>query len=154
MTTTTSASHRRLRQFRNILVSLAFVASIQAAEKIVWKPMERASLKIDDKPQKIWNVYRAEKEKKEPLLLVQIWRRYLLVNYRDREIYDLDPSKLEHKDKDLLWSEADKPAKPVPTEDWLVRDVGPLKRIRVKLAAEGRFLEVQIPTQPDLRPFY
>ena len=66
----------------------------------------------------------------------------------------LDPSKLEHKDKDLLWREADKPAKPILTEDWLVRDVGPLKRIRVKLAAEGRFLEVQIPTQPDLRPFY
>jgi len=143
-----------LRCSGGIVVLLAIVASIQAAEKIVWKPMERASLKINDKPQKIWNVYFVQKEKKELLLLVQVWRRYLLVNYRDREIYDIDPAKLERKDKDLLWSEADKPAKPVPTEDWLVRDVGPLKRIRVKLTAEDRVLEVQIPIQPDYRPFY
>lgn len=152
MTTTQSVLQRRLRRFRNILLSLAMVTSLHAAEKIVWKPMERASLKINDKPQKIWNVYHMEK--REPVLLVQIWRRYLLVNYRDREIYDIEPSKLERKDKDLLWSEADKPAKPVPTEDWLVRDVGPLKRIRVKLSAEDRVLEVQIPIERDMRPFY
>jgi hypothetical protein len=123
-----------------------------AADKIVWKPPERSVLRIDDRPAKIWNVYRAEK--KEYLILVQLGRRFLLLDTREHLIYELDPAKLEHKDKDVLWREADKPAKPLPTADWNVRDVGPARRIRAKLSAEGRALDLEVPVKPDLRQFY
>ncbi len=134
------------------VVMLAAAASFAAAERIVWKPLERAVLKVDEKPARTWNVFRAEK--KAHLLLVAIGRRYLLLDVRARQIYELDPGKLERKDKELFWREADKPAKPMPTADWTIRDIGPVRRIRAKLAAEGRVLEVQVPIPPDLRQFY
>ncbi len=134
-----------------LAVVLATCAAL-AADKIVWKPVERAVLKVDDRPARIWNVYRAEK--KDHLVLVQLGRRYLMLDYRAKEIYELDLAKLERKDKELLWYEADKPAKPLSTADWSVRDTGPLRRIRATLSDEGRVLEVQVPIQPDLRQFY
>src|SRR2546425_9993568 len=119
---------------------------------IVWRPVEQAILKLDDRPARIWNVYRAEK--KDHLVLVQLGRRFLMVDYHEREIYELAPEKLERKDKELLWNAADKPSKPMATTDWFVRDAGRVRRIRAKLADEGRVLEVQVPIQPDLRGLY
>jgi len=127
--------------------------AILAADKIVWKPLENAVLRIDDRPAKTWNVYRAEK--KAHLVLVQLGRRFLMLDIRAQEIFELDPAKLERtKNKTLLWREADKPSKPLPTADWTVRDVGPAKRIRTKLSAEGRVVDLQVPIRPDLRQFY
>ncbi len=134
------------------LTDFGALAKDPAQEKIVWKPLERATLRIDDRPVKIWNVYAAEK--KEHLVLVQLGQRFLLLDTRDRRIFELDSAKLAHKDKDLLWHEADKPAKPLPTADWTVRDVGPARRIRAKLTAEGRVVDVQVPIKPDLRTLY
>ena len=146
-----------LKRLLNIGLTLGVAASLAvgaawAAEKIVWKPLDRVLLKVDEKPARIWSVYHVDK--KDNLLLVALGRRYLLLDIREHQIYELDPSKLERRDKDLLWREADRPAKPLPTDDWTVRDVGPARRIRAKLASEGRVLEVQVPIQPDLRHFY
>jgi len=77
-----------------------------------------------------------------------------MVDYHEREIYELAPEKLERKDKELLWNAADKPSKPMATTEWLVRDAGRVRRIRAKLSDEGRVLEVQVPIQPDLRGLY
>ncbi|HEX2712196.1 MAG TPA: hypothetical protein VHM88_08240 [Candidatus Acidoferrales bacterium] len=134
------------------LVECGAQAKNPAQERIVWKPLERATLRIDDRPVKIWNVYGAEK--KEHLILVQLGQRFLLLDTRARQIFELEPASLERKDKDLLWHEADKPAEPLPTGDWTVRDVGPARRIRAKLTAEGRALDVQVPIKPDLRQWY
>jgi len=146
-----------LKRSLNIGLTLGVAASLAvgaawAAEKIVWKPLDRVLLKVDEKPARIWSVYHVDK--KDNLLLVALGRRYLLLDIREHQIYELDPAKLERRDKDLLWREADRPAKPLPTDDWTVRDVGPARRIRAKLASEGRVLEVQVPIQPDLRHFY
>jgi len=146
-----------LKRSLNIGLTLGVAASLAvgaawAAEKIVWKPLDRVLLKVDEKPARIWSVYHVDK--KDNLLLVALGRRYLLLDIREHQIYELDPAKLERRDKDLLWLEADRPAKPLPTDDWTVRDVGPARRIRAKLASEGRVLEVQVPIQPDLRHFY
>ena len=137
-----------------VLCTIPFGAQAKnpAQEKIVWKPLERATLRIDDRPVKVWNVYGAEK--KEHLILVQLGQRFLLLDTRARQIFELDPATLERKDKDLLWREADRPATPLPTGDWTVRDVGPVRRIRAKLTAEGRALDVQVPIKPDLRQWY
>jgi len=140
------------RALPTLLLILALATSALAADKVVWKPLENAVLKIDERPAKIWNVYRAEK--KDHLLLVTLGQRFLMLDVKEHEIFELDPTKVERKDKELLWHEADKPSKPLPTADWVVRDAGRARRIRARLAAEGRVLEVQVPIQVNLRGLY
>ena len=120
-----------------------------AAEKIDWKPIPDAVLQIDTHPAKLWNLYRAGK-KSDPLLL-QLGTRMLVIYIRNQAVYEIKPEQLDHKGQDLLWREADKPEKPLPTSDWSTRDVGSAWRVRVKLATEGRLLDIQIPQVPDLR---
>ena len=77
-----------------------------------------------------------------------------MLDIKGRKIYELDPTKFEQKNNELLWHEADKPARPLPTADWVVRDAGRARRIRVRLADEGRVLEVQVPITQDFRSVY
>jgi hypothetical protein len=159
-------------------------ASAFGAERIVWKPVEAAVLKLDERPAKIWEVYRAEK--REHLLLVQVGSRFLMLDTRAHQIYELEPSALEAKGKELRWQKGRKrssetrlpggkaqqakrepgesigrgarPAgeseKLLPSSGWVVRDAGAAKMVRVRLDAEGRTLEIQLPQQPDLRRAY
>jgi hypothetical protein len=136
------------------VAGLLFVppANSRAADKIIWKPIPQVVLRIDDQAPKIWNVYRTGK-KADPLLL-QIGARLLVIYIHNQEVYEIKPEQVDHKGVNLLWSEADKPQKPLPTSDWSTRDVGSAWRIRVKLAAEGRTVDLQIPQLPDLRGLY
>jgi len=118
-------------------------------QKIVWKMIPDAILQVDSRAPKIWNVFQAGK-KFDPLLL-QIGSRYLVIYVRKMEVYEISSDHLERKGEDLLWRETDKPAKPIPTSDWSTKDVGSASRILVKLAAEGRIVDIQIPQVPDLR---
>jgi hypothetical protein len=118
-------------------------------EKIVWKSIPDAILQVDSRAPKIWNVFQAGK-KNDPLLL-QLGSRYLVIYVRNMEVYEIKPEQLGHKGEDLLWRESDKPAKPVATSDWGLKDVGSAMRILVKLADEGRILNVEIPKLPDVR---
>jgi hypothetical protein len=124
----------------------------QAADKITWKPLVNAILRIDDSPPKLWNLYHTGK-KIDPLLL-QLGARYLVIYVRNEAIYELAPSVLEHKGAELLWRESDKPDKPLATSDWSTRDVGSAWRVQVKLSVEGRRLDIEIPQMPDLRGLY
>lgn len=119
-----------------------------AAEKIVFKPFEGVVFRIDDRAPKLWTIYKPDKK---DLLLIQLGLRYLLLDAKEKRVYELDPAKLAHKGKDLVWDEADKPAEPLPTEDWLVREVGPARRIRVKLAGENRVFNIEVVLPPDQR---
>ncbi len=120
----------------------------RAAEKIVWKPLEAVILRIDDRAPKLWNVYKPDKK---DMLLVQLGSRFLMLDVREKRVYELDPQRLERKGRELVWNEADKPENPMPTEDWLVREVGPARRVRVKLSSEGRVFDLQIALPPDQR---
>jgi hypothetical protein len=117
------------------LAALLFLqaASSNAAgkEKIVWKPIPNAILQVDSRAPKLWNVFQAGK-KIDPLLL-QLGSRYLVIYVRNMEVYEIKPEQLEHKGEDLLWREADKPAKPLATSDWSIKDVGSASRILIKL---------------------
>ena len=118
-------------------------------DKIVWKPIPDAILQVDSRAPKVWNVFQAGK-KLDPLLL-QLGSRYLVIYARNMEVYEIKPEQLQHKGEDLLWREADKPANPAHTSDWSTKDVGSAMRILVKLADEGRLIDIQIPQMPDLR---
>jgi len=106
-------------------------------------------LRIDDRPVNEWNIYQAGK-KSNPLLL-ELGSRHLLVDEQRRQVFELASSKIVRKGADLYWALEDRPEKPLETSDWLVRDVGLAYRIKVRLVAEGRVLDLQIPHPLDLR---
>jgi len=143
--------HRAGQFFGFVGLCLLLVRVAQSAdkEKIVWKSIPDAILQVDSRAPKIWNVFQAGK-KTDPLLL-QLGSRYLVIYVRKMEVYEIKPEQLGDKGEDLLWRESDKPAKPVATSDWSTKDVGSAMRILVKLADEGRLLDIQIPQMPDLR---
>jgi hypothetical protein len=134
-----------------IIVGLLLVLTPTAycADKIVWKPIPDAILQIDTRPVKLWNLFQAGK-KIDPLLL-QLGARSLVIYVRNQEVYEIKPETLEHKGEDLLWNDSDKPAKPLATSDWSAKDIGSAWRVRVRLAGEGRLIDIQIPQVPDLR---
>jgi hypothetical protein len=128
---------------------LAITFGAHAAEKITWKPITDAVLRIDDRAPKQWSLYHAGK-KFDPLLL-QLGTRVLVIYVRNQMVYEIPSAKIDHKGEDLLWRETDKPEKPLAASDWSTRDIGSAWRVRVKLTEEGRLVDIQIPQMPDLR---
>lgn len=129
----------------------AFAPSTTAFAKekpLSWRPIEDALLRVNDAPPKEWSVYRTGK-KNEPLVL-QIGSRFLLIQSHDHQVFELDPAKIERKSKELLWSPADRPVKPLATSDWNVDDIGAAFVIKVKLDAENAVVDLQLPHPPDL----
>ena len=125
-------------------VMLATAALPAAAGKpSIWKPAQQAILRVDDQAVKEWDVFQVEK--KNDRLLVQLGGRFLLVDAAQQQVFELLPATIERKGAELLWDPADRPAKPLATSNWVVRDVGRALRIRVRLDAEGRALDLQVP---------
>ena len=131
---------------------LALTLSAHAAEKVTWKPIPDAVLRIDDRAPKQWSLFHAGK-KYDPLLL-QLGSRVLVIYVHNQAVYEIPPAQVEHKGEDLLWREIDKPVKLLATSDWSTRDIGSAWRVRVKLTEEGRLVDIQIPQMPDLRGLY
>jgi hypothetical protein len=128
---------------------LALTLGAQAAEKITWKLIPDAVLRIDERAPKQWSLFHAGK-KYDPLLL-QLGSRLLVIYVHNQIVYEIPSAQFEHKGEDLLWREADKPEKPLATSDWSTRDIGSAWRVRVKLTEEGRLVDIQIPQMSDLR---
>lgn len=75
----------------------------------------------------------------------------MVIYVRNMEVYEIKPEQLQQKGDDFLWRETDKPAKPLATSDWSIKDVGSASRILLKLVGEGRLINIEIPQMPDLR---
>jgi hypothetical protein len=129
----------------------AFAPSVSAFAKdkpLVFKPIEDALLRVNDAPPKDWEVYRTGK-KNAPLLL-QIGNRFLLLETSGHQVFELDPSKIEHKTGEVLWSPSDRPDKPLATSDWTVDDIGAAFIVKVKLQSENALVDLQIPHPPNV----
>jgi hypothetical protein len=113
-----------------------------------FKPIEDALLRVNDAPPKDWGVYRTGK-KNEPLLL-QIGNRFLLLEINNQQVFELDPSKIQHKNGELLWSPSDRPDKPLATSDWTADDIGAAFVIKVKLQNENALVDLQLPHPPNV----
>jgi hypothetical protein len=85
---------------------------------------------------------------------VRLWKRFLLVNVQDQEVFDIDPQKIKVSGDSAEWSLTDVPDKPIDTPDFLERNVGSMERIRFRLGKNGHFLELQIPLGMNGRPLY
>ena len=136
--------------FSLVIGAALFVGAAYAADKpVTWKPITQALLRVNDQPVKNWNVYE-ENKKGDPLLLA-MGDRYLLIQVHERKIFELPSAKIEHKGAELLWDPATLPAEPLATTEWLIKDVGFAYRLGVRLVAENRVVDLQLPHPMDLR---
>lgn len=133
------------------LAMLLFTTTSLAGDKTVWKPIEQALLKIDEKPVKLWTLYREEKDKHGKHLLLQLGARFLLIDTQSRAVEEFRPESFERHGKDLRQSRTGPPAKVLATGDWVLREAGLVRIIHVRLSDEGRVVEIQLPSLPDLR---
>jgi hypothetical protein len=113
-----------------------------------WKIIEDALFRVNDAPVKEWGVYQTGK--KRDLLLVQMDKRFLLVKIHEKQVFELDPAKIQHKTDELLWAPDDHPAQPLETTEWDANDTEAVYLIRAKLSAENRLLDIELPHQLDL----
>jgi hypothetical protein len=126
-------------------------AQADAGKKLTWHTLEFAIVKFNDSAPNSWNIYHSEKK---GVLLVRLWKRYLLVNVQDQEVFDIDPQKIKVTGDAVEWSWVDKPDKPIDTPDFVGRNVGTMERIKFRLGKGGHFLELQIPLGLNGRPLY
>jgi hypothetical protein len=143
--------HRFIPVAGILLLVLDLNAGLQTREKTVWKSVAFAIVKFNDQAPKSWNIYHTEKK---GLLLVRLWKRYLLVDMKEQEVYEIDPQTVKPHGEDVEWSTADSPAQPLEVSEWKERNLGQLERVAFRIGKEGHVLELQIPLKPDGKPAY
>lgn len=117
-----------------------------------WKSVAFAIVRFNDEAPQSWNIYHTSKR---GLLLVKLWKRYLLVNVADEQVFDIDPRSVKVQSDAVEWSTADAPAEPLEITDWKIRNVGPVQRVRFRLGKNpGHILELQLPLLPGGKPAY
>jgi len=134
-----------------ILASILAVSSLYSGEKIVWKPVKFAILRFNDDAPASWNMYHGEKR---GVLLVRLWKRYMLVDVNEQEVYEVDPTMVKAQGENVEWSPSDVPNQPVETSEWKVRDVGPMERVRFRFGKNGSYLDIQLPMLANRKPAY
>jgi len=122
-----------------------------AGEKTLWKQVQFAIVRFNDEAPQSWNIYHTEKR---GVLLVKLWKRYLLLNIKEQEAYEVDPQTVKPQGDNVEWSTSDLPSDPIETSEWKVRDVGLVERVRFRFGKTGHFLEIQLPLKPDGKPAY
>src|SRR6266403_5322887 len=134
-----------------VLASTLAVSSLHSAEKHVWKPVEFAIVRFNDDAPASLNIYHGEKR---GVLLVRLWKRYMLVDVKEQEVYDVDPTKVKPQGENVEWSSSDASDQPVETSDWKIRDVGPMERVRFRFGQNVSYLDIQIPLLRNREPAY
>jgi hypothetical protein len=123
-------------------------------ERMRWKPVAIAQVKLDDKTPLAFNVYQPEKKKDAHFVLVLLGRRYIELDVRAKLAYSVSLADLQKNGNDLESINFAVPARLLASADWSVRDVGPAEQIKLTLGDYGRLLQVDLPHLPDMRAFY
>ena len=144
-------SHRFILAAVILALVLALSTGLRAAEKALWKPVAFAIVKFNGEAPKSWNMYHSGKK---GLLLVHLWKRYLLLNIKEQEVYELDPQTVKPHGDEVEWSDSDAPDQPLEISEWKERNIGRLLRVSFRLGKDGHVLELQIPLKPDGKPMY
>jgi hypothetical protein len=132
-----------------IVTMLAFGRGSSAKGKPVsWKGIDDALLRVNDNPVKVWGVFQAG-NKRDPLVL-QMGNRFLLIKIHDKQIFEIDPSKVQVKADEILWDPSDHPADPLATSDWEAADGEAVFRIKAKVIKDDGLLDIELPHQLDL----
>jgi hypothetical protein len=121
-------------------------------KKTLWKQVQFAIVRFNDAAPQSWNIYHLEKR---DALLVKLWKRFLYLDLKEGEVYEVDPQTVKPQGDNVEWSLSDLPSDPIEISDWKVRDVGLMvRRVRFRFGKTGHFLEIQLPLKPDGRPDY
>jgi hypothetical protein len=137
-----------------LLFLSAFAGSPQTAapaQKVVWKPVQFAIVRFNGEAPQAWNIYHFEKRLS---VIVKLWKRYLLVDPKEGEVYELDPQTITPQGENIAWALADLPSDPIEITEWKARDVGLVRSIKFRFGKAGHTLEIQIPIKPDGKPAY
>lgn len=134
------------------LASVSFAGG--GSEKIHWKSVEGATVKLDGKTPLTWNVYQPDKKKQADLVLILLGHRYLALNLKEKAVYAVVPTDLHAAGKDFETDDLLQPSKKVASRNWTTRDIGPAESIQLTLGDYNSVLNIQLPHLPDLRAFY
>jgi hypothetical protein len=126
-------------------------AQTEAPKKVTWKSVQFAIVRFNDQAPNSWNIYHSEKK---GILLVRLWKRYMLVKIADEEVYDIDPQKISVQGGSAEWSYADIPDKPIEVTEWKERNIGSMQRVTFRFGKNGHVLELQIPLGLNREPLY
>src|SRR5260370_41093824 len=102
--------------------------------KVRGESVEFVRVKFNEDAPKSWNMDHTEKK---GLLLVHLWKRYLLVDMKEQEAYEIDPQTVKPRGEDVEWSPADKPDQPLETPDCKTRAVGSMQLVRFRLGTDA-----------------
>ena len=132
---------------------LPWVAAAQTEppKKVTWKSVEFAIVRFNDQAPNSWSIYHSEKK---GILLVRLWKRYMLVKIQDEEVYDIDPQKITVHGDSAEWSYADIPDKPIEIVEWKERNIGSMQRVTFRFGKNGHVMELQIPLGLNREPMY
>lgn len=129
-------------------------------QRVRWKSVEMAQVRLDGKAPLAWNVYQLDKKDKKDKkkdsnqVLVLLGHRYILLDTKARIVYLVPLSELHKDGTDFESGDLAQDSLVIPSTDWTERDVGPAELYKLTLGDYGRVLEVSLPHMPDLRPFY
>jgi hypothetical protein len=120
-------------------------ARLRAADTITWVQFRAIFMRVDDESPKEWNVWRDAHSKKNEVLLIQWNKRYLRVNSKSQEVREIDPKTVTHEGKSAASPADDSSARILPTDGWIIRDVGSADRIYFELTGENHRIDINIP---------
>lgn len=133
------------------LLAFAALATRAGDSDIRWESVTQAQVKVDQTTPLAWGVYQAAGKKNKPdkklsdLVLVLIGHRYLLINLKERQVYEV-PLKQLHPQGDKIDSgDLMAASRLVPTSDWTWRDVGPAELYKMTMGDYGRILQLTLP---------
>ncbi|MGB2624144.1 MAG: hypothetical protein WA857_13720 [Candidatus Acidiferrum sp.] len=133
--------------FVSALLFFSMLPQAPAPEKkLLWKPMQFAIVRFNDAEPQAWNLYHAEKHS---VLLLKLWKRYLLVDMKEQEVYEVDPQTVQQQGDNVEWSLANVPSDPIETSEWKERDAGLVEHIRFRFGKTGHFLDLELPLKPN-----
>jgi len=154
----------RFKEYRSCATRLVFLALLialssyplrpqtsEAGKPVEWKSVSFAIVRFNDEAPASWNIYHTSKR---GVLLVKLWKRYLLVNVPEHQVFDIDPRTVKPQGDGVQWSTSDMPSEPLEITEWKDRNVGPVERLRFRLGKDGHMLELQIPLRADGKPAY
>jgi hypothetical protein len=153
---------RFVRPARIVLFCFLFLASCVAAARsypgksggFVWKSVDRAQIKLDEKTPLAWNIYQTTQKKEANLVLILLGRRFIALDLKARVAYAVVASDLKPNGADFESGDLFVESRILPTEGWSLRDVGPAELIKLRLSDYGTNLQIQLPHPPDLRGLY
>lgn len=133
---------------------ISFAAPFQGGpseKKFVWKPVQFAIVRFNGEAPAAWNIYHFEKREN---LLVKLWKRYLYLDIKEGDVYEVDPQTVTQQGENIEWSVATLPSDPIEITEWKSKDLNYMRSVKFRFGKNGHTLEIQIPIKPDGKPAY